>query len=145
MSHQINELTGSASHHSSIGCNGGLPGDQVSRLTVGEMELLIFAASLYDSGMVYQEEEKQQCYEDAEACRKFLREYCPEYMGFPAGGWKELFGRCPREIVHRRCVAAVCMSHGEDPEALSHNKDLEYPGVNEADPLFCALLLRLGE
>lgn len=150
---------------------GGLLGDQVSRLTVGEMELLILAASLHDLGMVYKEEEKQLYYDDAEACRKFLREYRPEYLGFPAGEWtedirqwylrtlhpfrisevlqdkewKELFGRCPREIVPRRCIEAVCIAHGEDPETLSHNRDLEYLAASEVDPLFCALLLRLGD
>lgn len=150
---------------------GGLLGNQISKLTVGEMELLILAASLHDLGMVYQDQEKQQYYDDAEACRKFLREYCPEYLGCPAGewtedirqwylrtlhpfrvsevlqneAWKELFGRCPREIVPKRCIVAVCMAHGENPEELSHNKDLEYLAANDANPLFCALLLRLGD
>lgn len=150
---------------------GGLLGDQIPELTVGEMELLILAASLHDLGMVYQDEEKRQYYDDAEACRKFLREYCPEYLGCPVGewpedirqwylrtlhpfrisevlqneAWKELFGRCPREIVPKRCIIAVCMAHGENPEELSHNKNLEYLAANEANPLFCALLLRLGD
>ncbi len=39
---------------------GGLLGDQISKLTVGEMELLILAASLHDLGMAYQDEEKQR-------------------------------------------------------------------------------------
>ncbi len=150
---------------------GGLLGDQISKLTVGEMELLILAASLHDLGMVYQDEEKQRYYDDAEACRKFLREYCPEYLGCPVGewtedirqwylrtlhpfrvsevlqngAWRDLFGRCPREIVPKRCIVAVCMAHGENPEALSHNKDLEYLAANDVNPLFCALLLRLGD
>lgn len=150
---------------------GGLLGDQISKLTVGEMELLILSASLHDLGMVYQEEEKRQYYDDAQACSKFLREYCPEYLGCPVGewpedirqwylrtlhpfrisevlqneGWKELFGHCPREIVPKRCIVAVCMAHGENPEELSHNKNLDYLAANDANPLFCALLLRLGD
>ena len=40
----------------------GLLGDQIERLTVGEMELLILSACLHDLGMVYSEEEKQRCY-----------------------------------------------------------------------------------
>lgn len=128
----------------------GLLGDQISKLTVGEMELLIFAASLHDLGMVYQDQEKQQHYHDAGVCKKFLRKYCPEYMGgsveewsenirqwylctlhrfrvaevLQNKAWKELFGRCPREIVPKRCIVAVYMAHGENPEELSLNKDL---------------------
>ncbi len=148
---------------------GGLLGDQISRLTVGEMELLILAASLHDLGMVYTEEEKRQCYEDAEACGTFLRTYCPEYLDCPAEGWtddirqwylrtlhpfrvpevlqnegwRELFARCPLEVVPKRCIIAVCKAHGENPHEFSHNRDLAYLAANDIDPLFCALLLRL--
>lgn len=62
---------------------GGLLGNQISKLTVGEMELLILAASLHDLGMVYTEIEKKRHYDDTEACRKFLKEYCPEFLDCP--------------------------------------------------------------
>ncbi len=150
---------------------GGLLGDQIGRLTVGETELLILAASLHDIGMVYTEEEKQHCYQDEAACRKFLRKYCPELLGCPAAewaedvrrwylrtlhsfrisevlqnkAWKELFDRCPLDVIPKRCVIAVCQAHGEEPEELVHNRDLNHLAANDADPLFCALLLRLGD
>lgn len=150
---------------------GGLLGDQISNLTEGEAELLILAASLHDLGMVYTKEEQKRHYEDAEACRKFSREYCPEYLGTLAEdwpedirqwylrtlhpfrlpevlqnqAWKELFDRRPPEAVPRRCLLAVCRAHGEKPEEFSRNRDLEYLAANDADPLFCALLLRLGD
>lgn len=150
---------------------GGLLGDQISKLTVGEMELLILAASLHDLGMVYMGEEKEKHYDDDEACRKFLRTYCPEYLDCPVkdwpedirqwylrtlhpfripevlknGAWKELFARCPLEVVPKRCILAVCKAHGEDPEVFSRNRDLEYLAANDTNPLFCALLLRLGD
>ncbi len=150
---------------------GGLLGDRISELTAGEMELLILTASLHDLGMVYTEEERVQCYKDEVACRKFLREYCPEMMGCPAedwaedirkwylrtlhpfrlpkvlqnAGWKELFDRCPLEVVPKRCIIAVCQAHGENPSELYNNKDLKHLAANDANPLFCALLLRLGD
>jgi hypothetical protein len=127
---------------------GGLLGDRISDLTAGEMELLILAASLHDLGMVYTEEERAQCYKDEAACRKFLREYCPEMMGCPAedwaedtrkwylrtlhpfrlpkvlqnAGWKELFDRCPLEVMPKRCIIAVCQAHEENPSELYSNK-----------------------
>lgn len=150
---------------------GGLLGDRIDQLTVGEIELLILAACLHDLGMVYAEDEKQRCFQDEEACRKFLREYCPELLGRPAEEWtediqrwylrtlhpfrlpgvlqnktwKELFDRCNLEVVPKRCMIAVCQAHGENPAELLHNKGLDYLPANNADPLFCALLLRLGD
>lgn len=149
----------------------GLLGDQISNLTAGEAELLILSASLHDLGMVYTKEEQKRHYEDAEACRKFSREHCPEYLGTLAEdwpedirqwylrtlhpfrlpevlqnqAWMELFDRRPPEAVPRRCLLAVCRAHGEKPEEFSRNRDLEYLVANDADPLFCALLLRLGD
>ncbi len=150
---------------------GGVLGDQVSQLTVGEMELLILAASLHDLGMVYTEEEKRRCFQDAEKCENFLKVYCPEYLDCPAKDWpedirqwylrtlhpfrvpevlqnevwKELFARCPLEAVPKRYVLAVCKSHGENPQDFLLNRDLEHLAANDADPLFCALLLRLSD
>ncbi len=150
---------------------GGLLGDYVEYLTIGEMELLILAACLHDLGMVYTDEEKQQCYEDEIACRKFLKEFCPELLGHLPEEWtedirqwylrtlhpfrlpevllnkewKELFERCPLEVVPKRCILAVCLAHGENPKNLNNNKDLEYLSANDVSPLFCALLLRLGD
>lgn len=150
---------------------GGLLGDQISLLSVGEMELLILAASLHDLGMVYTEEEKKRCYQDEEACRKFLRTYRPELLGCPVEEWKaedrqwylrtlhpfrlwdvleneqwsELFKNAPLEIVSKDCILAVCQAHGEKPEELHSNRGLQYLAADDVDPLFCALLLRLGD
>ncbi len=150
---------------------GGLLGDQIGRLTAGELELLILSACLHDLGMVYTEEERRQWQNDREACRDFTREYCPELMGCPAEswtedtrqwylrtlhpfriaealqneGWKELIRRRPLEAVPMGCVLAVCQAHGESPTELAHSRELGYLPANDADPLFCALLLRLGD
>ncbi len=59
--------------------------------------------------------------------------------------WKELFDRCPSEVVQKRCMIAVCQAHGGNPAELLHNKYLDYLSANNADPLFCAHLLRLGD
>ena len=149
----------------------GLLGDQIERLTVGELELLILSACLHDLGMVYTEEEKRRCYQDEVACRKFLREYCPELLGYSAAewaedirkwylrtlhpfrlhevlqneAWKELFEKCPLEVVPKRCIIAVCQAHGENPTELLNKEDLNHLAANDAEPLFCALLLRLGD
>ncbi len=150
---------------------GGLLGDWIGRLTVGELELLILAASLHDLGMVYTKEEKELCLEDEIKYKDFLRVHCPELIGcIPSDWpediqqwylrtlhpfrvsdvlqnkeWKELFERYPDEIVPRRCVLAVCQAHGEEPRELRDNRDLEYLDASDADPLFCALLLRLAD
>ncbi len=149
----------------------GLLGDQIDRLTVGEIELLILSACLHDLGMVYTDEERQRCYQDKEACRKFLREYCPELLGCPVSewpedtrkwylrtlhpfrlhevlqneAWKELFDKCPMEVVPKRYMIAVCQAHGENPTEFMHKEDLRHLAANDAEPLFCALLLRLSD
>lgn len=150
---------------------GGLLGDQIECLTIGEAELLILAACLHDLGMVYTEEEKLRYYEEEGECKKFLREHCPELLGCPpeewteetrqwylrtlhpfrlpeilqSGAWREIVGRWPLDAVPKRCVLAVCQAHGEEPKELLNNENLEYLSANETDPLFCALLLRLGD
>lgn len=149
----------------------GLLGDQIDRLTVGEMELLILSACLHDLGMVYSEEERQRCYQDEAACKKFLKEYCPELLGCPVSewpedtrkwylrtlhpfrlhevlqnkAWKELFEKCPSEVVPQRYIIAVCQAHGENPTEFMHKEDLHHLAANDAEPLFCALLLRLSD
>lgn len=141
---------------------GGLLGDQISLLTVGEMELLILAASLHDLGMVYTEEEKKRYYQEEEACSKFLRTYRPELLGCSVEEWKaedqqwylrmlhpfrlwdvleteqwsELFKNAPLEIVPKACILAVCQAHGEKPEELHNNKKLEYLAADDVEPLF---------
>lgn len=150
---------------------GGLLGNQISQLTVGEMELLILAASLHDLGMVYTEMEEQQHYDDTEACSKFLREYCPEFLGCPVEdwtedirqwylrtlhpfripevlqnkAWKELVEHYPTDVVPLRYILAVCEAHGNNPTEITFNNDLDYLAADDVSPLFCALLLRLSD
>lgn len=151
---------------------GGLLGDQIINLTVGELELLILAASLHDVGMVYTDEEKIEQYEDTETCKKFLREYYPEFLGSTVEDWTEdmrqwylrtlhsgrvaevlhnkaweelIHYQCPIEVVPLRCIIAVCEAHGYNPSDLISNPDLECLPANDVSPLFCALLLRLGD
>ena len=150
---------------------GGLLGDQIIQLTVGEAELLILSACLHDLGMVYTEEEERRWYQDEEACRKFLREYAPELLGCPEvewpenirewylrtlhpfrlhevlqnNAWKEIFDQCPMEVVPKRCMIAVCQAHGEDADELSYKQDLKRLEADDTEPLFCALLLRLAD
>lgn len=149
----------------------GLLGDQISRLTAGELELLILAACMHDLGMVYTDEERQSWLENETECGQFAREYCPELLGCPAEDWPEgtrqwylrtlhpfrlpevlqnrewkaLMAQRPLEVVSLRCILAVCRAHGEEPESLRGNGDLAYQAASETDPLFCALLLRLAD
>lgn len=150
---------------------GGLLGDQISNLTVGELELLILVASLHDVGMVYTDEEQKAQYEDTEACKRFLREHYPEFMGSAAEewtedmrqwylrslhservaevlhneAWKELISQRPRDVVPLQCIVSVCEAHGYNPSDMDGNHDLDYLNANDVSPLFCALLLRLGD
>lgn len=150
---------------------GGILGDWAEKLSAGEAELLILAASLHDLGMVYTKEEKEDWFENKNKCQEFLRTHAPERMGatpvdwpedlrqwylrilhpFRVGEvlqnevWKTLFRERPREVLSQRCIEAVCQAHGEDPEAIRISRDLEYLPAGEVDPLFCALLLRLAD
>ncbi len=150
---------------------GGILGSQAEHLTVGEAELLILAACLHDLGMVFTEKEKKQWLADELEVERFLKMYCPEFLGaspkeWPEDirqwyfrslhpfrlsevlqneTWKKLFESCPIEVVSRQCIMAVCQAHGENPEKLKNNIELEYLPASDVDPLFCALLLRLGD
>ena len=150
---------------------GGLLGDQIGQLTVGEAELMILSACMHDLGMVYTAGERRQWLEDEEACRKFLREYCPELLGRPAEewpedtrkwylrtlhpfrlsevlqneAWKELCDRRPLQVVSKSCMIAVCQAHGENWTEIRNNWELEYLPSDDVDPLFCVLLLRLAD
>lgn len=150
---------------------GGILGDQINSLTGSEMELLILSASLHDLGMVYTEAEKAQCYMDKNACRKFLREHCPEFLGCPPEdwppevrqwylrslhpfripqvlrneAWQDLLEKQPHTAVSKQCVLCVCQAHGETMGELQSNPKMEYREADDADPLFCALLLRLAD
>ena len=149
----------------------GILGDQISRLSEGEAELLILAACMHDLGMVYTEEEKTLCFGDKMQTREFLRKKRPEQLGCPAKEWSEDLQQCylrwlhpfrlpevfqnegwktslkawPMEAVPKWCVIAVCEAHGQSPEEFSIKNEMEYLKASEADPLFCALLLRLAD
>ncbi len=150
---------------------GGLLGDWIGKLSAGEIELLILAACLHDLGMVYTDEERESAFSRERACQEFLREYAPELLGCASEewpedkrqwylrtlhpfrisevlqneGWMELMDSWPVRAVPKRCVLAVCQAHGEGPKELRINRELEYLAASDADPLFCALLLRLAD
>ncbi len=150
---------------------GGLLGDYIEKLSAEEMELLILAAALHDIGMVYTEEEKEYCFEDEQACKEFLMKNAAEWIGCASKDWpedlrqwylrvlhpfrifevlenkewKEMFAKRPSQIVAKKCIETVCQAHGEEPKELYNNPDLEYLAASDADPLFCALLLRLAD
>lgn len=149
----------------------GILGDQISQLTVGEAELLILAACLHDLGMVYTEAEAKQCFSHKKQTREFLRTSHPELLGCPVEDWpsnirqdylrslhpfrlpdmlqnkqwRKIFSDGPVEVVPKRCIIAVCQAHGEVPEVFTQSCDMEYLEASDADPLFCALLLRLAD
>jgi hypothetical protein len=150
---------------------GGLLGDQISNLSVGELEVLILVASLHDIGMVYTDEEKNEAYEDAENRKKFLREYYPEALGSKKEewtedmwqwylrnlhswrvaevlnnrAWNELISQRPLDIVPLNTIVTVCEAHGYNPSDMVGDRRLDYLPANDVSPLFCTLLLRLGD
>lgn len=149
----------------------GILGDQIVQLSRGETELLLLSACLHDLGMVYTQEEAEQCFKNKRQVRDFLRINSPELLGCPADEWteekrqwylrwlhpfrlqqvfqnkvwRELLSDWPTEAVPKRCVLAVCQAHGEAPEEFSQDRNLVYLTASDADPLFCALLLRLAD
>ena len=154
-----------------IDAMGGLLGDQVDNLSIGELELLILVASMHDLGMVYTDEEIERHYNDELECREFLQKYSPDLLGCPASEWpedtrqfflrqlhpfrlheilytpqwRELFNQRPLDIVSERCIIAVCQAHGEEGRNLKNSRDLEYLEASTVDPLFCALMLRISD
>lgn len=151
---------------------GGLLGNQITNLSVGELELLILAASLHDIGMVYTDKEKAEQYEDTETCKKFLREYYPEFLGSTVEDWTEdmqqrylrtlhseriaevlnnkawrelIYDKRPLKVVPLRCIIEVCKAHGYNPSDIISNSDLNDLSAADVSPLFCALLLRLAD
>lgn len=151
---------------------GGLLGNQITNLSVGELELLILAASLHDIGMVYTDKEKAEQYEDTETCKKFLREYHPEFLGSTVEDWTEdmqqrylrtlhseriaevlnnkawrelIYDKRPLKVVPLSCIIEVCKAHGYNPSDIISNSDLNDLSAADVSPLFCALLLRLAD
>lgn len=151
---------------------GGLLGDQINILSVGELELLILVASLHDVGMVYTDEEKQTQFEDVETCKKFLKENAPELLGSSAKDWSEdmqqnylrslhservaevlqnkswrelMYDQRPIEVVPLDCIILVCEAHGYNPSDMMNNQEFEYMQADDVSPLFCAILLRLAD
>lgn len=59
--------------------------------------------------------------------------------------WKRWIAERPLDAAPLQCILAVCQAHGEEPEKLQVNRDLEYLSASDVDPLFCALMLRLGD
>ncbi len=150
---------------------GAILGDQIGNLSIGEVELLILAAALHDIGMVYDETERQNAFNDERNCMRFLRENNPELIGVPQTEWADdirqwylrtlhpfrlhdilnteewnaLFNECPSGVVPKLNIIAVCQSHGEDISSIKNNSMLKYLAAYETEPLFCAMLLRLTD
>ncbi len=150
---------------------GAILGDQIGNLSVGEVELLILAASLHDIGMVYDDAEMENVFNDERKCKHFLKENSPELIGVPHTDWSEntrqwylrslhpfriheilrtdewnaLIDERPQKIVPVQNIVAVCQSHGEDISSIKNNPLLKYLPAKETEPLFCAMLLRLAD
>lgn len=150
---------------------GAVLGDQIENLSVGEIELLILVAALHDIGMVYDEEDKENAFNDKRKCKRFLQENSPELIGVPytdwsdntkqwylrtlhpfrlheilsTGEWKNLCDERPREIVPLQNIIAVCQAHGEEFSSIKSNEMLKYLPAYETDALFSAMLLRLAD
>lgn len=151
---------------------GGLLGDQIIILSVGELELLILVASLHDVGMVYTDEEKQAQFEDVETCKKFLKENAPELLGSSEKEWTEdmqqnylrslhservaevlqnkswrelMYDQRPIEVVPLDCIILVCEAHGYNPSDMMNNQEFGHMQADDVSPLFCAILLRLAD
>lgn len=150
---------------------GGLLGDRIKELTPGEAEVLILSASIHDLGMVYTDEEINECYSDERKYNRFAHECCPELLGTSPEEWsdenrqwylrtmhsfrikkvlgheewKEILQRQPVSMVSMEYVLSVCQAHGETPNELHNNRNLTYLSADDTDTLFCALLLRMGD
>ena len=153
----------------------GLLGKQIRKLSEGEAELLLLAAALHDLGMVYTPEDSScfadgdRLHQYTEALCPRLRGKRPEDWAeadradflrwlhpfrvdavLARPEWRELMDRRPKDAAEEPVIVAVCRAHGEDPEWLREQAtkvgaNLNYLTASKTDPLFCALLLRLGD
>lgn len=148
----------------------GLLGNACEKLSMCECELLILAAALHDIGMVYDEQGINNAAANSSRCQSFLQAHAPEYLGLPFADWPEAIQQnylrdChpfrlpelladptwgmqnrPRGVVPKEVIIAVCQAHGEDEAYLKNESQLAYKCAPfDADPRFCALLLRLGD
>ena len=150
---------------------GSLLGKQRANLSVAEIELLILSAALHDIGMVYDENDQRQEFENVNKCRKFITDYYPEYIGcapeewtqamrqnylrsrhpfrlheiLTKEKWQKLFHERPHDIITENYLIAVCQAHGEDMKEIRNNPNLKYLADKDADLTFCAMLLRLAD
>ncbi|MBQ9534325.1 MAG: hypothetical protein IJU78_00565 [Clostridia bacterium] len=147
---------------------GEILGDQIKNLSVCECELLILAAALHDIGMVYDPEGLEKAKSNKNMLNDFLREYAPDKIDLDFDELSESmqqnyrrwlhpfrlpellnrdafkFTSCPSEIVPQETVIAVCQAHGEDENFLKEDS-FNYLEFYDADPRFCALMLRLAD
>ena len=153
----------------------GLLGNRINELTVGEAELLILVASLHDLGMIYTDQDIENCLSNIDRLQEYYAVY-PELKNIDIEDWSDLeqqnylrwlhpfrvvdmlqktewraeFEKCPNEVVPFDVIVAVCRAHGETPEQLSREATenygkLKYQKYKDVDPLFCSILLRLAD
>ena len=153
----------------------GLLGNRIDELKTGEAELLILVSALHDLGMIYTEQDREDCLTDNAKLHEY---YClhPEYRTLDMEDWSELdkqnylrwlhpfrvgvvlhqavwkeqFDKRPKEVVSESVIIAVCQAHGESLENIRRevtepNGRLKYQRFKDVDPLFCAILLRLAD
>ena len=153
----------------------GLLGNQIEKLSVCEAELLIIAAAFHDLGMVYTDEERENCLSDSDRLREYYSAN-PDMRGkdiedwdkfdeqnylrwlhpfrvdsvLQQSHWQALFADQPDKVVQENVIIAVCRAHGESPDVLRREVtvpqgNLKYQRFKDIDPLFCAILLRLAD
>ena len=88
--------------------------------------------------MVYTEEEKQRWLEDKATREEFLKTYYPDALESAPEEWPEEILQWYFRVLHPFRIP-------EEPERLRTDSDLEYLSASDVDPLFCALMLRLGD
>lgn len=149
----------------------GILGNEINKLSVGEIELLILSAALHDIGMVYDEADMETAFNDERKCKRFLQENEPELIGVPYtewpentkqwylrtlhpfrlpeilnnDEWKNIFSERPHEVIPMQNIIAVCQSHGERISTIKNNNLLKYLSAKKTEPLFCTMLLRLAD
>lgn len=149
---------------------GGLLGEQIDFLTCDEIELLILVACFHDIGMVYDENDKDRCFSNANKLNYFLRKYYPEqyeteYSELPNSirqdylrmlhpfrisevlnkkEWQPFFKEAWQKML-RDHIVKIGQSHGEDWNVPTITVKLQCHENDKIDLLFCAMLLRLSD
>ncbi|MBR6961893.1 ATP-binding protein [Candidatus Saccharibacteria bacterium] len=150
-----------------VDCMGGLLGTKTSKLSIGEIEVLILTAALHDAGMVYSKEQREEIFKneihlaaikkrykcDIKTCSgdnkqdylRYLHPFRVSEVIQSNSVLRNLFENKPGDIVENEYIFEVCKAHGLNADEIMSNNKLAYLEYEAVDLRFCSFILRLSD